>query len=262
MNPRCLLALLLTPLAVTAQGDLGHAATRPDSAATASDRWYAERDAVRALAAADDGLRHRPDDYDLLWRAARAHVALGVLEADRSVIDGHHREATRQARRAVMLEPDRPDAHLWLAAVLGRGAQRAGFREAITLGAEAWREATRALEIDSTTAMASAIQGRLLEAVARFPWFVRAMIATFSGFTMARGATFEAAEQHYQRAIRFDSLSVAPQVDLARLALRRGRLTDPQQVMQRLRALPARTPIDDWLRDDLEKQLARKVTAR
>src|SRR6202163_4601298 len=104
------------------------------SAGQEPDRLYADRanlaSARRAAEIWAVELAGHPAAFDAAWKLARADYWLG----------GHARESERRAffeggidagRRAVALQPNRPEGHFWVAANMGALAESYGLRQGL-----------------------------------------------------------------------------------------------------------------------------------
>jgi len=95
-----------------------------------------EAAAVAALEAAlEEGLKARPDDFELLWRKAQ----LRWNQADR--VKGKERERLGKevwqlGERAAKLKPSRVEGHYWAAVGVGAYSQGVGLLAALTQGLE------------------------------------------------------------------------------------------------------------------------------
>ena len=268
-RPRRLAALVTAPVAalvrvllvaLTAWSPLHAQRVTPSAIpplALQADSLYRLGDAPGALARATDGLRRAPTEYAYLWRAARSEIMLGIIEGDRAIIEGHYARATTLARRAVAQQPGDTAGHFWLAAVLGRRALRADFRNGLPLASEAYTEASRVLAIDSLHAGAHDILGRLHAEVRKLPAVVRYLAGVLSGIEGIKQASWETSEWHLRRAIALDPTAVLPHADLALLYLRMGRRADAEREVQQLERMPRRTPADGFFQGDARKRLTR-----
>lgn len=93
-----------------------------------ADRLFAQRADLQrvhqTIALLNEWLDEHPDDYEALWRLARAYHFLGkhlTLKRERVLAFKRGIEA---GRRAVQLAPDRPEGHFWLAANYGEYGQQ------------------------------------------------------------------------------------------------------------------------------------------
>jgi len=221
-----------------------------------SDSAFAHLDALGSLTPALAGLRADSNDVAMLWRASRAELTLGIVASERAAVDAHYARATAYARRAVKLAPNDAGPHFWLAAALGRRALRAGFRQGVSLTTEAYREASRALAIDSMHAGAHDIIGKVHSEVRKLPWMVRRMAASMTKLDVARTASWETAEMHLKRAIALDPALMMARVDLSQLYLRTGRRPEAIAIVEALEKMPRHTPADAWFQGEARKRLS------
>lgn len=105
------------------------------------DALYAGRDDRRTLDEQrqflDGEVARAPNDYDLMWRAARLYFWLGddpSLPSDQRSKLG--KTGWELAERAVALAPDRPDGHYWAAVNIGNYALGLGVVKALASGLE------------------------------------------------------------------------------------------------------------------------------
>ena len=186
---------------------------------------------------------------------ARASLAAAYLAERRDSVDAHITDAVRHARLAVAATPDDADAHYWLAAALGRRARRAGFAGAVRAGRESYLEARHALRLDSLHAGAHAVVGGFHEAVARLSWPVRTMVTALVALPDIRQASLASAEREYRAAVRLDPTSLQFRNDLGGFLARSGRVADAEAEWRAAHDLPALTPVDLWLRQDLRRRI-------
>jgi len=108
---------------------------------TRIDTLYAGRDDRRVLdeqrRLLDEQVPRAPNDYDLLWRAARLYFWLGddpSLSSDERSKLG--KTGWDLAERAVAAAPNRPDGHYWAAVNIGTYALGLGVVKALAAGLE------------------------------------------------------------------------------------------------------------------------------
>jgi Flp pilus assembly protein TadD len=187
--------------------------------------------------------------------AARAALNEAFLAAARDSVDRWIDVAVEHARSAIVAAPNDADAHYWLAAALGRRAQRSSFTGAIRAGKESYQEARRALELDSLHAGAHAVVGRFMEEGAHFSRPLRLLVASMTGMSDIRHASMAEAEREYRAAVRLDSTSFLFRHDLGRFFADAGRLSEAEQQWRAVQALPITEPVEAWLRDDLRHHI-------
>ncbi|MGE0443537.1 MAG: tetratricopeptide repeat protein [Gemmatimonadales bacterium] len=226
-----LLAILLCPAAGAAQigADLPAGRNHTGDPAAALE-WYR-----RVLAA--DSL-----NYEANWRAAVALVDLGEDYPDAGKIparDSLYQEALRHARIAAV-DTTRSEGAFALAMALGRIAltrsrtDRASFAEPI------YTAASRALALDPNQDGAHHILGlwnaeaRRLSGVSRF--FAKSL---FGGGILGR-ASWAAAIEHLEAAVRIDPDRIYHRLDLARVYADRKRYADARNQLDAIERLPDR----------------------
>ena len=121
----------------------GSTASSPSQGATIRriDALYAGRDDRRVLdeqrKSMDDQVARAPNDYEILWRAARLYFWLGD---DPSQSNDQRSKLGKTgwdlAERAVAVAPDRPEGHYWAAVNIGTYALGLGVVKAMTSGLE------------------------------------------------------------------------------------------------------------------------------
>ncbi|MEK7401494.1 MAG: hypothetical protein AABZ80_03940 [Gemmatimonadota bacterium] len=246
------IAALVLLIAAPGQAQSGRCA----ACAARSDSAFVAGDGEASLNFALEGLRRDSNDLELLWRAARSEIAIGIVSGEeRRLIDAHLVRAIEYSRRAVALAPNEAGPHFWLAAALGRLSLRVGFRRAVPLASEAYTEASRALAIDSMQAGAHEIIGKLHSEVRKLPWLVRRLVASLSNLEVARHASWEEAEYHLKKSIAIDPSVVLAWADLSQLYLRTGRRLEAIAVVEALERRPRLTPADAFLQDQARRRL-------
>jgi tetratricopeptide (TPR) repeat protein len=225
------------------------------SCAIQADSVFTAGNAVATLEHAIEGLKQDSNDVEMLWRAARSEIAMGIVARERALSDAHYIRATAYARHAVALEPNNADMHFWLAASLGRRALRAGFRSALPLASETYTSASRALALDSSHAGAHEVMGKLHSEVRKLPWVVRRLAASLTKLDVARTASWESAERHLKRANALDPTLMLALVDLSQLYLRTGRRAEAIAIVEQLEKMPPRTPADAYLQGEARRRL-------
>ncbi len=229
-----LLAVLLTtaPLGV------------PPSLAAADSTYFAGRPA-EALEHYRSLLKRAPRDPELLWRAARAALAVGWLEPEEAVSIPWYQVAQEYGRRAVVTAPDHIDAGFWLAASLAREAQIADeARTCVARASEAHGLALRVLARSPDHAGAHNLLGQVHYQVMKTPWALRVLGLRLLGARIPFRASWEEAEEHLVRAVQLDPETIAFRLELGRLYLRTGRRELARPQLSWARRLPRVHPMD------------------
>jgi tetratricopeptide (TPR) repeat protein len=236
-------------------------AQAPVSRASADSLYFSFRPA-EALERCEGLLQRQPSDFEVLWRASRAAVALGILAGDRENQRRMYTRAEDFARRAVQVAPRRVEGHYWLAAALGRRALHENIVTTARLASQVQAEATTVLAIDSLHAGAHDVLGKLNSEVRNLPAVLRLIAGRVLGISVARYTSWELAERHLRRAIELDPTSVLYRADLAQLFLRVGRRAAAEETVRALEALPLVHPPDALFQREALQRLANDAAAR
>jgi tetratricopeptide (TPR) repeat protein len=207
------------------------------------------RDALEAFRTV---LASHPDRYEVLWRAAREAVALGMLGEDGS--GDWYEEATRYARRAVEVDPDGVAGHEWLAVALGQNALDEGARARVQLAEEIRTVALRTLELDPSNAVAHHVLGEWHAEIKRLSGVARWMAEQLLGADAFGDASWEAARKNLERAVELNPANLVHHLALGRLYMDLDRTAEARARLQDVLDRPARTPTDS-----LHKQHAREL---
>jgi hypothetical protein len=191
-----------------------------ESARRAADLWAAEM-AQPALA------------FEAAWKLARADYWLGTHapEADRRAFLEQGIEA---GRKAIGVEPGRPEGHFWAAANMGALAESFGIRAGLKYRKPVKEELETVLRLDR-----SFLQGSADRALGR--WYFR-VPGLFGG-------SLRQAEQHLRGSLMYNPHSTASHFFLAEVLLKDDRRSEARAELQAV--LDA--PLDpDWTPEDRE----------
>jgi hypothetical protein len=204
-------------------------------AAQSPDALYADRanlsSARRAAAAWASDLNAHPGDFAAAWKLARADYWLG----------GHAPEAERRkfleagieaARKAVAVEPKRPEGHFWIAANMGALAESFGIRAGLKYRKPIREELEKVLKLDP-----SFMQGSADRALGRWYFKVPGLF----------GGSHKKAETHLRASLKYNDLSTISHFFLAELLLEDGRKEEGRGELQRV----IDAPLDpEWTPED------------
>ncbi len=209
-----------------------------------ADALYFDGDPRASFVLLDEYLKVEPDDYEVLWRAARAAVLLGVSEEGSRLQNRWLDPAMDFGDRAVAIRPDGIDGLYWRGAAHGRRAMNASPGYATELAQQIYDDAHAILEIDSLHGGAHNLLGKLNYEVMSLSRFERAVGRLFMGNEALSSASWELAEKHLEAAARAWPDLVLFQFDLAQLYRKRGRDDEAVEVYRRVLELPAVHPTD------------------
>ena len=209
------------------------------------DALYARRADVSSARQAADiwkaRLQQNPKDFESAWKLARAGYWLGSHAPE-----GERRAFLEQgiaaARKAVALEPNRPEGHFWIAANMGALAESFGLRQGIKYRGEIKDELLTVLRLDPAFQ-----QGSADRALGRWYFKVPGLF----------GGSNRKSEEHLRRSLTYDPSDSASLYFLAETLIDMKRKSEAKAILDRLIA----APIDPaWAAEDREfKEKAQRL---
>ena len=212
------------------------------------DRLYADRinlaSAERAAAIWDERLMSDRNDFEAGWKLARACYWLGE-HVPRSDQQRQYERGIEAGRRAVALEPERPEGYFWMAANMGMLAESFGLRQGLKYRGRIKEALETVLRIDP-----SYQQGSADRALGRWYFKVPGLF----------GGSNQKSIEHLQRSLTYNSNSTASHYFLAETLLDMNRRVEARAELQKV--LDA--PFDpEWTSEDREfKEKARMLLGK
>jgi tetratricopeptide (TPR) repeat protein len=202
-----------------------------------AERLYADRanlaSARRAAGIWSAGLASDARNFDAAWKLARADYWLG----------GHGPDAERRTdlengveagRKAVALQPNRPEGHFWIAANMGALAESYGVRQGLK-----YRKAIRD-ELETVLRLDPRFQdGSADRALGRWYFKVPSLF----------GGSNKQSEAHLRASLTYNPNSTASHFFLAELLLDEGRKDEGRAELQRVLDAPVNA---EWAPEDAE----------
>jgi tetratricopeptide (TPR) repeat protein len=212
------------------------------------DVLYANRtDLASARRAADiwaEMLTTGPNDFDAAWKLSRACYWLGKRTApheQRAFLE----RGVAAGRQAVMLAPQRPEGHFWIASNMGALAESFGVRRGLRYR-RAIRDALQTvLRLD-----AGFMNGAADRALGRWYFKVPSLL----------GGSTAKAEQHLRASLRHDSRNSVSHFFLAELLAADGRRAEARSALQAV--LDAEDDAEWGPENDVYREKARALLAR
>lgn len=224
-----------------------------------ADAQYAKFDFEAALATCRTALAADSTNYDLTWRKARSLTDRGA----RATYDGAKpkaqaafEEAVTAGRKAVVLDSQKPEGHLELAVALGRLALFKGGKDKIRMSKEIKSEADRALAIDPKQDRAEHVIARWNRGIAELSFFEKTAANTILG-GLPKGASYDEAVTHFERAITLNPDYTNHHVELGRTLLKLGLKAKARAELEKAMACPPRTPFDTEYKHDAQQLMAK-----
>jgi tetratricopeptide (TPR) repeat protein len=206
-------------------------------AQVAADALYADRaNPASARQAADlwaKELAAHPRSFEAAWKLARDDYWLGghATEAERRRF---YEQGIEAGRKAVAVEPDRPEGHFWIAANMGALAESFGLRQGIKYRKPIREELETVLRISPAF-----LQGSADRALGR--WYAK-VPGLFGG-------SDKEAERHLRASLTYNPNSTATHFFLAELYLDNGRRNEARTELQKVLDAPLDT---EWTPEDRE----------
>jgi tetratricopeptide (TPR) repeat protein len=253
---RALVLASIWACALAAAGGPSAAAQSParDPVADA-DALYFEGRVEEAWTLLNEHLEAHPNDYDALWRAARAGVVAGVLREGITSQNERLDPAIVLGDRAVALRPDGIDGLYWRGAAEGRRALNAGSNYAARLVQRVYDDAHAILALDSLHGGAYNLLGRVNYEIMDLPRISRFFARRLVGNQALHDSSWEDAETYLARAAELWPDNVLFQLDLGDLYQRRGRDDEAREQLQRVVDMPSLHPADDYFKQSARRFL-------
>lgn len=217
-------------------------------AAADPDQLYDAREEVSSALAAADAWAARlaadSGDFEAAWKLARAAYWLGS-HVSPSEQRRHYERGLEAGRRAIAINPNRPEGRFWMAATMGAMAESFGLRAGIQYRGPVKREFEAVLRIDPAYSDGAADRG-----LGR--WYFR-VPGLFGG-------SKRKAIEHLVRSLMYDPTNAASHFFLAETYISMNRIEDGRVELQRVLEAPETL---EWGPETREfKQRARVLLAR
>lgn len=220
-----------------------------------ADALYFAGQAEEAFELLREHLTTHPEDYDALWRVARATVVLGVAAEGVLHQNSWFDTGMDFADRAVAVRPEGVEARYWRGAVTGRRALNAAPEYGAELAQRAYEDAHVILEAEPDHGGAHNILGKIFYEIMSMSRIQRWVGRTFVRTDVLRESSWEEAEHHLREAAVDWPGWVVFQYDLAELYRKRGREDDARLMYERVMRMPSVHPSDAALQRDAERKL-------
>lgn len=218
------------------------AAPAPGAPALNAQQRANRGDPRAILAHADSVLATDSTDYEANWRGAIALIEIGravPFEVKSAERDSAFRRAEVLARRAVRANADDSEGHFALSMAVGNTSLTKGPRERVRSAEEIYREASRAIAIDSTHDGAWHVLGRWHAEMMRVSGVERFFARQFLGAAIFDRASWDQAIAGLERAVALDPSRLTHHLDLAEVYADRKRWDDAKRELDAVRDLPA-----------------------
>lgn len=143
-----------------------------------------------------------PDNFEVIWRLARAHFDFSDNSTDEDVISGNIYDGFDYAKRALAMHDDRAESHKWYGILIGRVGEIEGTEQKIKNSYKVAEHTKIAIELDPDDDGNYHVMGRWHYTLADLSWIER-KIASWVYATPPE-ASFEEARDYFAKAISID----------------------------------------------------------
>ncbi|MFQ6614197.1 MAG: tetratricopeptide repeat protein [Fidelibacterota bacterium] len=189
-----------------------------------------------------------PDNFEVIWRLARAHFDLSDNTTDEEAISKNVYAGFDYAKRALEMNPDRAESHKWYGILIGRVGELEGTEQKIKNSYLVAEHTLKAIELDPTDDGNYHVMGRWNYTLADLSWIER----TVAGLVYAEPpeASFEDARDFFQKAINIDPTAIRNYVWLGKTYEELDDDDAAATAYKKALSLPADTDSDRILQDE------------
>jgi Tfp pilus assembly protein PilF len=226
----------------------------------AGDEAYARFDDQQALEHYQEALKLEPQNYEALWKAARADVDIGdvIMGTDKDAKQRRmklYTDGTNYALKAVAVNPNDTWGHFQIAAALGKKLLMLGKKEQIDGSKQIKAEIDKAIALDPNNDLAYHALGRWHRRMAEIGGMSRFFGGMIYG-SIPKGS-FEESEKNLKKAVDLkpDYVNHHLELGLTYVSLKKYDLAT--QEFQKAIDLPKTTSKDDVLKAQAQAELAK-----
>lgn len=220
------------------------------------DDCFANQETAEAVLCYDQAYAIAPRQNETLYRLVRAYNDLGWLHLRRDTsAETYYRRAAAFADTLLLLNPNMPSAHFWVALTRGGLIPFLSVKNKIRAGKEVRFHAEKAIELDSTFALAYVVLAVFERESSQLSWFERAIARVIFGEEI--GGSLESSEAFLAKAIRYDPGITYTYYEMYRTYLAMGRNDEAEKSLRKLLTLPVRCQ-----REGQQYKLAQQHLAR
>jgi tetratricopeptide (TPR) repeat protein len=203
------------------------------------DAAYAKFDNQTALQNFLKVLQDDPNNYQALWKGARAYADVGKTfeKTDKNKAKALYLSGDSLAHQAVKLYPDSANAHYAVALCVGRVALFEGGKTKIRLSKEVKEAADKTLALDPNHDVAYHILGRWNYNIATLSWVLKTFAKMIYG-GVPPGASLEESAKMFAKAVELNSSKPVHHLEYGRTLIELERYSQARTQLQQCLTLP------------------------
>ena len=190
------------------------------------DDAFARMDYKTAIATYDSLARVRPNDVQVQWRLARAHVFVGDVSKGEEKKQAYL-TAERYAHEAMRIDSTLAESNTWLAAALGNTAMYEGSKKKVALANDIKRLLLQSIQLNPRDDIAWSILGTFYLALGNVSWLERTLANLLLGSLPEGG--YPDAEQALLKAIEIAPRVIRHRFELAKVYEKMDREADARK---------------------------------
>ncbi len=227
------------------------------------DRLIRNGDECFARLATDEALRYydqayslSPRNNDVLLRLVRTNCDLGWihLRTDTSA-QTYYLHAAAYADTLLSLNPNMPSAHFWMALTEGSLIPFHTVSEKIHIGKEVRFHAEKAIELDSTFALAYVILAVFERESSQLSWFERTIARIIFGEDL--NGSLSHSEELLEKSVQYDPENSYAFYEMGQTYMAMGKKDSAVESLKKVLSLPVKSQ-----REEGQRQLAQNDLAR
>ncbi len=190
------------------------------------DDAFARMDYRAAIATYDSLDRVRPNDVQVQWRLARAHVFVGDVSKGEEKKEAYL-TAERYAHEAMRIDSTLAESNTWLAAALGNTAMYEGSKKKVALANDIKRLLEQSIRLNPRDDIAWSILGTFYLALGNVSWLEKTLANLLLGSLPDGG--YPDAEQALLKAIEIAPRVIRHRFELAKVYEKMDREADARK---------------------------------
>lgn len=147
-----------------------------------------------------------PDNFEVVWRLARAHFDFSDNSEDATVISDNFYKGLDYAKKALELDDSRAESHKWYGILIGKVGELEGTKQKILNSYEVKDHTLKAIELDPEDDGNFHVMGRWHYTLSDLSWFERKIAGLI--YATPPEASFEEAAEYFKKAIALEPTDI------------------------------------------------------